>query len=163
MLGDDVTEPWTMNDFSASGLGATAESDCAWVSLGMLIAYRRRESVNWHLAFVRRLIRPTHGSLFIGMARIRGKISSGALRFGVKSKDYTRSLSNRSSEIEYDALRVQDAAPALLLPAGVFDLTHKYTLSCDERERVIMMKKSLERGPNFERIEFAEVDMLRAA
>jgi len=45
----------------------------------------------------------------------------------------------------------------------VFDKTQKYTLTCEDRQQVVKMEKTLERRPNFECVEISEVDMLRAA
>ncbi len=162
-MGNGTTETWNLTDSSESGIGATAESDCAWVTVGMVVAYRRRESVDWQIALVRRLNRSANGRLSIGMARIGNKVCSARLRLGVEAVDYSKSITSRVPDIEYDALMPQDAVSTLLLPVGVFDQTRKYTLTCEDRQHVVKMEKSLERGPNFERIEISTVEMLRAA
>ena len=158
-LDPGATQVWQLIDSSESGVGAQVAPDCPWVKVGMVIAYRRRESVEWQVAMVRRLGRAPNGPLSIGMARMGGKVRSARLRRGIGSVDYAKS----SSEIEYDAISLRESTLSLLLPVGVFDNTQKYTLTCEDRQQVVKMEKSLERRPNFECVEISEVEMLRAA
>jgi hypothetical protein len=163
MLDAAAIETWSLRDTSESGIGATAEKDCAWIRVGMIIAFRHCESAEWRTARVRRLERSASGSLVIGMARIMGKVSSARLRPGIGRIDYTSGPARSDPAIEYDAVLVRDTASAVLLPSGLFDPTQKYTLTCEEQHRIVKMERSLERGPNFERIEISEVEMQCAA
>jgi hypothetical protein len=125
----------------------------------MAIAFRRWESVEWQVASIRRLSRSPNGPLLIGMARMGGKVRSARLRRGIGRVDYARS----GTEIEFDAISLRDATLSLLLPVGVFDTTQKYTMTCEDRQQVVKMEKSLERRPNFECVVISQVEMLRAA
>ncbi|RPI46416.1 MAG: hypothetical protein EHM59_07520 [Betaproteobacteria bacterium] len=163
MLGPGTTETWRLSDTSESGLGATAEADCAWIKVGMVIAFRHLESGEWTIALVRRLERSANGRLFIGMSRVCGKVSAARLWPGMGRIDYSRATSRSEPTIEYAALMLRDAASSLLLPTGLFDATQKYTLSCESQQRVVKMERALERGPNFERVAISEVEMQCAA
>ena len=162
-LDPAATDTWTLNDSSESGIGATAERDCAWIKVGMAIAFRQREGVEWKVALVRRLERSMNGRLSIGMSLVCGKVSSARLRPGIGRLDYGSAASRNEAAIEYAALVVRDAAATVLLPIGLFDATQKYTLSCEDRHHVVKMEKTVEAGPNFERIEISEVEMQCAA
>ena len=49
------------------------------------------------------------------------------------------------------------------LACGIFDKSQKYTLTCEDKQHVVKMEKSIERRPNFECVEITEVELLRAA
>ena len=158
-LPSDATEAWQLNDSSESGVGASAQPDCPWVKVGMVVAFRLRDSVDWQVALVRRLSRNPQSPLCIGLARLGDKARSARLRRGIGAVDYAKC----TGEIEYDAIILKAATSSLLLPVGVFDQTQKYTLTCENRQQVVKMEKSLERRPNFECVQISEVEMLRAA
>ena len=158
-LDPGATEVWQLLDSSESGIGAQTARDCAWAKVGMVIAFRQRESVEWQVAMIRRLSRSTSSQLSIGLGRMGGKVRSARLRRGIGGVDYAKA----GTEIEYDAISLREKTLALLLPVGVFDKTQKYTLTCEDRQQVVKMEKTLERRPNFECVEISEVDMLRAA
>jgi hypothetical protein len=101
------------------------------------------------------------GHLLIGMARISGKVRSARLRRGIAAVDYAKAAAD--AEIEYDAISLKDATTSLILPVGIFDRSQKYTLTCEDKQRVVKMEKSIERRPNFECVEITEVELLRAA
>lgn len=162
-LDPAATQTWQLSDSSESGLGAIAGTECAWVKVGMVVGFRHRDSAEWQIAIVRRLSRTARGELLVGMARLGGQVRSARLRRGIAAIDYSRSSSPGSGEIEYDAISLREATNALLLPVGVFDSTEKYTLTCDERQRIVKMERTLERRPNFERVEISEIELLRAA
>ena len=135
---DDVS---SNQEVVVKSVGAQVAPDCAWAKVGMVIAFRRRESVEWQVALIRRLNRSPNGPLNIGMARLGGKVRSARLRRGIGSIDYVKS----NTEIEYDAISLREATLSLLLPVGVFDNTQKYTLTCEDKQHVVKMEKSLER------------------
>ena len=154
-LDHDATEPWSLIDSSESGLGATAESIPPWVKVGMVIAFRHSESVDWQIAMVRRLNCAANGRLTIGMTIINGPVCSARLRLGTGAVD--RTANGSDSTIVYDALVLGESASTVLIPIGVFDQAWKYTLSWDHHKSVVQMERSLERGHNFERVEIAPV------
>ena len=162
-LDQDATEPWLLTDSSEEGLGAAAVTDCPWVKVGMMIAVRRPESVEWQLALVRRLNKLANNRLSIGMAKLPGILASARLRLGVGSIDYTRAIARNDSSVEYDALMLQDKICTLLLPVGVVDTTWKYTLTANNRQETIKMERLIQRGLNFEHVEMALVEAMRAA
>ena len=161
-LNYDATNRWSLTDFSEGGLGATAAANCTWVKVGMLVAYRRLESVDWQIALVRRLNTTVNHRLSIGMTKLPGTVSTARLRLGVDTQDYSRSI-GRIESIEYDALMFQEAVSTLLLPVGVVDTTSKYTLHWNNRQDIVKMEKSVERGLNFERVEISIISAARVA
>lgn len=162
-LDHDATDPWSLTDSSEGGLGATAAGNCAWVKVGMLVAFRHPDSIDWQLALVRRLNTTVNHRLSIGMTKLPGTVSAARLRLGVGARDYSRSIGRSESAIEYDALVLQDAVCTLLLPVGVVDTTWKYTLHWNKRQDIVKMEKSVDRGLNFERVEISIVEAARVA
>jgi hypothetical protein len=160
-LDPDATELWTLNDSSEAGLGATAESIPPWVRVGVVVAFRHSDSVDWQIAMVRRLNCAADGRVTIGMTRINSAVRSARLRLGTGATD--RRTSSADPTIVYDALMLGEGVSTLLLPIGVFDQAWKYTLSWQNRTSTVKMERSLERGLNFERVEVAPLEAVRAA
>jgi hypothetical protein len=152
-LDHHATDPGRLIDSSEGGFGATTAGDRTRVKVGMLVAFRRSDSVNWHVALVRRLNTTTNHRLSIGMTKLPGKLFAARLRLGTGTVDHSRTIGRSESVIEYDALVLQDAVCTLLLPVGVVDTTWKYTLRWNNRQDIVKMEKSLDRGLNFERVE----------
>ena len=162
-LDQDATEPWLMTDCSEDGLGAAAVTECPWVNVGMMIAIRRPESLEWQIALVRRLNKLANNRLSIGLMKLPGVLLSARLRLGVGAVDYSRSINHNDSSVEYDALMLQDTVATLLLPVGVVDTNWKYTLTANNRQETIKMDRLIQRGLNFEHVEMAVVEATRAA
>lgn len=163
-LDPDATEPWVLTDSSEDGLGATAATVCPWVKVGMMIALRRPESVEWQIALVRRLNKLPDNRLSIGLAKLSGTLYSARLRLGVGSVDYSRSIGRTDAAVEYDALMLEeDEGCSLLLPVGVVDTTWKYTLTAHSRQETVKMERTIQRGLNFEHVQMTVVETARAA
>ena len=162
-LDQDATEPWLMTDSSEDGLGAAAVSDCPWVKVGMMVAIRRPETIEWQLMLVRRLNKLGNNRLSIGLTKLPGTLLCARLRLGVGAVDYGRSITRNESAVEYDALMLQDTVNTLLLPVGVVDTTWKYTLTANRRQDTIKMERLIRRGLNFDHVEIAVVETVRAA
>lgn len=162
-LDHDATEPWSLTDMSEGGIGATAAADCTWVRVGMMVAYRRPDSIDWQIAFVRRLNKLASNRLAVGMTKSAGTVSAARLRLGVGSIDYSRAISRNEAVVEYDAVMLQEESCTLLLPIGVVDTNWKYTLTANDRHTIIKMDRSVQRGLNFEQVEISTVEAVRAA
>jgi hypothetical protein len=160
-LDHDATESWLLNDSSKAGLGATTESPCAWVKVGMLVTFRNPDSADWQVAMVRRLNCDANGRLTVGMIRISGSMRVARLRLGAGGAN--GGTSGADPIVEYDALMLGEDVSTILVPIGVFDHTWKYTLRWDDRTSIVKMERSLERGLNFERVEIATVEAAHAA
>ena len=155
-LDKTATDLWTLADSSEDGLGATATATCAWLKVGMLVALRRADSIDWQLALVRRVNSTANHKLSVGMTKLAHAVHAARLRLGVGSRDYSKStIGGGEPALEYDALLLQESANTLLLPIGVVDTTCKYTLHWNNREDIIKMEKSVDRGLNFERVEIS--------
>jgi hypothetical protein len=160
-IDHQASERWILNDTSEAGLGATAASIPAWVRVGMVVAFRHSDGIDWQFAMVRRMNCAEDGRLTIGMTRISGAVRSARLRVSPGAID--RKASGTDPTIVYDALMLGEGVSTLLLPIGAFDQSWKYTLSCGDQKSVVKMQRPLERGLNFERIEIAPLEAARAA
>ena len=162
-LDSDATDSWSLTDYSERGVGATATITCAWLKVGMLIAWRREDSIAWEIGVIRRLSSTADHRLSIGMATLPGKTYAGRLRLGVGLRDYSRSIGRSGPDLEYDALLVDDTAYMLLVPIGALDTTCKYTLHWNKRQDPVKIERPVDRGPNFERVEISIPDAARRA
>ncbi len=163
MLSEGVVETWKLADSSEAGLGAVSNSPRSWAKVGMMIAYRYPDSVEWQLALIRRLNCSDTDRLTIGMTKMPGSVCSARLRLGAGMGNHPILGNTDPTTIEYDALVINDTEQTLLIPAGVFDRSWMYTLFWDNRRDVVKMETSLERGLNFERVQLTQVPDARAA
>jgi hypothetical protein len=162
-LNRDATDLWNLTDSSERGFGATAAATCAWLKVGMLVAWRRADSIEWEIAVIRRLNSTADHRLSIGMTKLPGKVHAGRLRLGVGLRDYSRSIGRSDPDLEYDALMLKDTNCTLLVPVGVVDTTCKYTLHWNKRQDIVKMERSVDCGLNFERAEISILDARRLA
>ena len=160
-LDHQASERWTLNDTSEAGLGATVESIPGWLRVGMVVAFRHSDGVDWQFAMVRRMNCAEDGRLTIGMTRISGALRTARLRVSAGASG--RSASGTDPTIVYDALMQGEGVSTLWLPIGAFDQSWKYSLSCGDQKSIVKMQQPLERGLNFERVAIAPLEAARAA
>ena len=162
-LNRDATDLWSLTDSSEGGFGATAAATCAWLKVGMLVGWRRADSIEWEIAVIRRINSTADHRLSIGMTKLPGKVHAGRLRLGVGLRDYSRSIGRSDPDLEYDALLLKDTDCTLLVPVGLVDTTCKYTLHWNKRQDTVKMERSVDCGLNFERAEISILDARRLA
>jgi len=151
-----MTERWTIGDLSESGLGATAQAHGGWARVGMLLGFRRMDSLDWQMAVIRRLSRSAQGRLSIGLQTIHGATWCGRLRFGSGDAGNPWVAVAGTSDIFHDAILLRgEAAPTLLLDPGVFSGPGEAHLSFEKRWRKVHLERTIERGYDYEQIELS--------
>ncbi|MCC6534095.1 MAG: hypothetical protein IT531_16220 [Burkholderiales bacterium] len=156
---EQATETWKLLDMSDEGLGIEAAGAGAWLSIGMLIAYRQPESVAWALAMVRRLSRGRGETLRLGLHKLKGR--AYAARLTVDTAKAGRGSSE--APLQYDAIRLASAVPCLIVPPGIFSPSWRYSVSAGKRWDCIQVQRCVDCGLDFERIEYALIETPRAA
>jgi hypothetical protein len=146
-----MTERWTLNDVSASGLGAQAAAHGGWARVGMLIGFRRADSLDWQLAAIRRLSRSTEGRFSVGAQRIEGETLCARVRFGSGDEGNPWVAVAGSGDIYHDAILLRGAdGERILLEPGVFTGAQECMLSYQRVWHRVRLEASLEQGYDYE-------------
>lgn len=149
-----MTERWTITDISESGLGATASAHGGWGRVGMLIGYRRHDSLDWQMAIVRRLSRSQQGRLSVGMQTISARAVTARIRIGAGDTGNAWVAVAGTADVYHDAILLRgDAAPCVLLERGAFTGELDCMLSFEKRWHAATMLRVLESGYDYELVE----------
>lgn len=149
-----MTERWNVTDQSASGLGAVAPSHGGWARIGMLLGFRRTDSLDWQLAVVRRLSRSPQGRLSVGLQTIAGRTWCARIRIGAGDSGNAWVAVAGTSDIYYDAiLLLNGEEPAMLLvQQGTFSGETHCLLSFDKRWHPAKLERVIDSGYDYESI-----------
>jgi len=151
-----MTERWVVADLSESGLGAMAQSHGGWARVGMLVGFRRMDSLDWQMAIVRRLSRSTQGRLSVGLQTVRGATWCARLRFGGGDGGNPWVAVAGTSDIFHDAVLLRaDTPPTLLVDQGIFVAPGEAHLSFEKRWHKVHLERAIERGYDYEQIELS--------
>jgi hypothetical protein len=150
-----MTERWTLTDISANGFGALAPAHGGWARTGMLIGFRRLDSLDWQVAVIRRLHR-VEGKLNIGAQSLEGNTLCARVRFGSGDSGNPWVAVAGTTDSYHDAilLRADDRSQILLEP-GVFVAAQECMLSVERMWRPARLESSAERGYDFELVEIS--------
>ncbi|MSQ58403.1 MAG: hypothetical protein EXR36_01790 [Betaproteobacteria bacterium] len=149
-----LTERWAIADISQNGIWVVAHAHGGWARPGMLVGYRRPESLNWHISVVSRLVRSPKGKLSLGIQSLTGKVQSARVKFGERKPTDTWIAPDDGSKETHDAILLHTAQmPVLLLPPDVFSVAGEYMLSYERRWHKVWLKRILKRGYDYEEIE----------
>jgi hypothetical protein len=159
-----MTERWTLADVSESGLGATATAHGGWARVGMLIGYRRMDSLDWQMAVVRRLSRSPQGRLCVGMQTIAGDAYCARIRIGAGDAGNTWVAVAGTADAYHDAILLldPDTAPSVLLQQGIFGGELDCMISFEKRWRAARLLRVADSGYDYERIEISLAETPRA-
>jgi len=149
-----MTERWMLSDSSKSGLGAVVHAHGGWARIGMLIGFRRMESLEWRVAIVRRLSRSSRGRLSVGLKMIPATACCARLRIPAPDAGNDWTGVARSADAYHDCivLRGEDESISLLLEPGAFPGAMECTLSFDKRWHPVRLEHSMQRGYDYEQV-----------
>ena len=151
-----MTECWNISDVSASGLGAMAASHGGWGRVGMLVGYRRMDSLDWQMAVVRRLSRSAQGKLSIGMQTLGSSGICARIRIGAGDTGNAWVAVAGTTDVHHDAILVRTATDAcVLLERGTFTGEMECMISFDRRWHAAKLLRVIEAGYDYERIEIS--------
>jgi hypothetical protein len=150
-----MTERWTLTDSSADGFGALASAHGGWARTGMLIGFRRLDRLDWNIAVIRRLNRSAEGKLSVGAQTIEGNALCARVRFGSGDAGNPWVAVAGTADAFHDAILLRSGtASHILLDPGVFAGPQECMLSFERTWRRARLERSLERGYDFELVEF---------
>lgn len=147
-----LTESWTIVDVSDSGMGAVANAHGGWARIGMLVAVRRGQGLEWQLAIVRRLSRSLTGRLSIGMTTVFGTPCCAQIRIPKDGLDQWVPLAD-STDVRHDVILLRHGkSTSLFLEPGIFTGEMQCKISFARRWRTVTLERSLGVGYDFEQV-----------
>jgi hypothetical protein len=150
-----MTERWKLVDTSANGFGALAPAHGGWARSGMLIGFRRLDSLDWNIAVIRRLGRSPEGRLNVGAQTVAGQALCARVRFGSGDAGNPWVAVAGTADAYHDAVLLRAERSYILLEPGVFSGPQDCMLSFERTWRHARLERSLERGYDFELVEFS--------
>jgi cyclic-di-GMP-binding protein len=149
-----MTERWLLTDVSAGGFGAVAATHGGWGRTGMLIGFRRVDSLDWQIALIRRLSRSAEGRLSIGAQAIAGATACARVRFGSGDAGNPWVAVSGTTDTYHDAILLRSEHGArLLLTPGVFSSGQDCMLSFERVWHRARLERALEQGYDFDLVE----------
>ena len=159
-----LTENWTMTDVSETGIGAAvARAHGGWARIGMLVGFRSTNSLEWHIAIVRRLIRSSPGKLSVGLQTIAATACCARLRVPAKDDDAYWSPIAGTGDVQHDVILLRDSqSMSLLLDPGVFLGEMECMMSVDKRWHPVKLERNLESGYDYEHVAISQFSVQTA-
>lgn len=155
LAGDKAQmETWRQIDVSKTGIGASPPNFRARHRIGAMIAYREEAKFEWRLAIIRRL----------GRAKVDGH--TGRPSVGLETMPWpslcalARQVGAENAgdgNLWGDAILVKKDVPQIILPAEHFVAQREFDVRSHEGLWRIRLVKLIERGVDFDHIEFERV------
>lgn len=156
-----MTERWSVVDISASGLGATAAAHAGWGRVGMLVGYRRADSLEWQIGVIRRLNRSAQGRLSVGLQTLGETGVCARIRIGTGDGGNAWVAVAGTTDVHHDAILLRtDGSAAVLLERGAFTGELDCMISFDKRWHAAKLLQVVDSGYDYERV---AVSLLPAA
>ncbi|MFN0317336.1 MAG: hypothetical protein ACKVQA_20120 [Burkholderiales bacterium] len=153
-IDQQVAERWTIADISENGIGAVANAHGGWALAGMLVGYRRMDSLDWKVGVISRLTRSAKGKLSFGLETFAGKVRAARVSFGEPDPTDTWISTGSGSKGMHNAILLDSGgSTTLLLALDVFSIAGEYKVSYDQRWRKVRLDRILKRGYDYEEIE----------
>lgn len=149
-----MMDQWELLDESARGMGVRCFSRRPWHTIGALVACRREDDLNWHVAIVRRL-GSSHGTANAGLAtfngtplcsQVRPSETGGAATLKFQGESDTSGMNWR------DAILLSNDAELFLAPPGTYKPDHCVDVSSGGRFRPVIMQSLQAKGNDYELI-----------
>lgn len=154
-----MTERWVVADLGGTGIGTIALSHGGWARVGMLVGYRHVDSLDWRIGVIRRVARSAKGKLSVGLQALTGTLRCAQMTFG--EVDYFKSwvpTAGRAKDFHNAILRYTEEQSSVLLEPEVFSGAGECMLSFEGRWRKVRLERVLERGSDYEEVEFRMLD-----
>ena len=149
-----MTERWTISDVSESGLGAVVHAHGGWARIGMLIGFRRLDSLDWHMAVIRRLSRSSRGRLSVGLKTLAATACCARLRIPAADSSNPWVPVDGTSDGFQDCilLRGEGGTASILLAPQIYTGELECMLSFERRWHPVRLEKRLLQGYDYEQV-----------
>jgi hypothetical protein len=162
-LGRDCTMVWSRIDTSSEGLGAETLDRGPRLTVGLLVAFREPESIDWTLAVIRRLTRADGARIRVGLSIIEGRPHPVRVTVERAAGSGAADLA-LGPALQYDAIKlVASAGTSLLVPPGVLAAGWRCKLTAQRRWDAIGVERPVESGLDFERASYSVLHASKAA
>ena len=132
-------------DTSDSGMGVSIPGHATWARLGVLVAYRFPDSLDWQLAIIRRIARVS-GQLSIGLERLNGTVSTA---YYLPEQNLAAARSRFGDQVALEALLLENDRSHLIAPNGEFRSGQLITLGVKENARPMRVASLLGSGRDY--------------
>ncbi len=145
---DEKTETWTMENKSLGGFGAVIpQLNEDWVKVGALVAVKREDETQWLAGIIRRMVRDAELKVLVG---IQALSTEPVIAVELRSLSDTHHLKG--------LLAGNPSDHTLLLAGGSFAQNKIFQLWMPESKQTVSLLKVLERGDDFECVQFGTVE-----
>jgi hypothetical protein len=148
-------ESWTQTDASETGFGALIPAVLPRHRIGTLVASRYVDGIQWRLGLIRRISRDAQGRPAIGIESLGWPSICATARAAGAVDPWVKMEHSVGGEV--DALIVAHDCQQLVLPAKSFLDGLELTIRSEEGVRRVRLTRLLERGADFDYIEFQEI------
>lgn len=159
LAGDKAQmESWVQVDSSSSGFGAVVPTILARHRIAGLVAVRYADGLEWRMGIVRRIGRDNRNRPGIGIEALDWpSIIALARPRGAVSK-WTEVADAGAGHGWIDAVIVSHRCDQVVLPGETFIENLEVDVRSEEGTWGIRLHKLLDRGPDYDRIEFQRID-----
>lgn len=156
-LGGDQAqmESWTQVDGSATGLGVVVPTVLPRHRIGLLICLRDLDGMEWHMGLIRRIGRDSANRPSIGIETLAWP-SVCAMAKPVGAESVWTEVADGGHGWS-DAIIVSHDGKEIVLPAGAFVAGMEVDVRSEEGLWRVRLESLLDRGPDFDRIEFTRI------
>jgi hypothetical protein len=156
-LGGDLAqmEKWQQVDGSASGLGAVVPAVLPRHRIGLLIGLRYPDQLEWRLGLIRRIGRDAANRPSIGIETLAWPSICAVAKPVGEERAWTKAADGGHGWL--DAIIVSAEGSELVVPAGVFVAGIEVQLRSEAGLRRVRLKSLLDRGPDYDRIQFTPI------
>lgn len=148
-------EAWRQVDGSSGGLGVSLPAILPRHRIGSLVALRYAVGIEWHLALIRRIGRDVHGKPNAGLHLLEWPSLPALARLDGDVTAWSATIEGGHGWV--DAILVSHAGSELILPANAFAADRQLRLRSEEGSWLLRMTRLLERGIDYDRIEFERI------
>lgn len=149
-------EVWQQVDGSASGMGVVVPAVLPRHRIGLLICFREADGIDWRLGLIRRIGRDAANRPSIGIKTLAWPSLCALARPAGEESVWTK-VADGGGHGWLDAIIVSLDGHELVLPAGTFFPGLEVDLRSEFGRWRVRLESMLDRGPDYDRIEFSRI------
>ena len=144
-----MTESWLQVDASAGGMGVAPPALLPRHGIGVLVAIRFVDGLEWHMALIRRIGRDAQGRPNLGLQCLPWPSFSAMVRIAPgENSQWSAALDDEAGWI--DAIIISEDTGELILPQGAYRENLEVDLRSELGLQRIRLSRLIERGSDFE-------------
>ncbi len=153
-------ETWQQVDASDTGIGAIPPAILPRHKIGLLLAMRYEESFEWQLRIVRRLGRDATNRPSIGLETLPWPSLPALVKIDGDASAWSKTIEGGHGWV--DAILISSGTDDLILPRDAFVAGRTLRINSDEGHWYIRMSHLIDRGPDYDYIEFERLTQVES-